>query len=64
MEKRTAKMIFNRSGGTASKGSFTNRVTIPTLWVKKLGITHDDRAVEIEFDEAKKEIRIKKCTEQ
>lgn len=64
MEKKTVKMIFNRSGGTASKGSFTNRVTIPTLWVKKLGITQEDRNVEISFDEGKSEITIKKAPEQ
>lgn len=49
-EKRTAKIIFTKSGGTASKNGITNRVTIPTTWVKEMGITKDDRDVTLKFE--------------
>lgn len=48
-EKRKAKIIFGKSGGNASKGSYTNRITLPTSWIKEMGITQEDREVEIEF---------------
>lgn len=48
--KKTAKVIFNRSGGTAGGGGITNRITIPTTWVKEMGITEEQREVNISFD--------------
>lgn len=50
MMKKTAKVIFNRSGGTAGSGGITNRITIPTTWVKEMGITEEQREVNISFD--------------
>lgn len=50
MEERKAKILFNRSGGTAGKGGITNRVTLPTKWIKEMGITEDNREVFISFD--------------
>lgn len=50
MEERKAKILFNRSGGTASKGGITNRVTLPTKWIKEMGITEDNREVFLSFD--------------
>ena len=50
MQKKTAKVIFNRSGGTAGSGGITNRITIPTTWVKEMGITEEKREVNISFD--------------
>jgi len=32
MEERDAKILFNKSGGIASREGITNRVTIPTRW--------------------------------
>ena len=49
-EKRTAKILFSKSGGTASKNGLTNRVTIPTVWVREMGITKDDREVVLKFE--------------
>ena len=49
-EKRTAKILFSKSGGTASKNGITNRVTIPTVWVREMGITKDDREVVLKFE--------------
>ena len=50
MEKRQLKVIFSKSGGTAGKGSVTNRLTIPTTWVKEMNINSDDREVIALFD--------------
>lgn len=50
MEERKAKILFNRSGGTAGKGGITNRVTLPTKWIKEMGITEGNREVFISFD--------------
>lgn len=50
MEEKRARVIFNKSGGTAGKGGITNRITIPTTWVKKMGITEEQREVNISFD--------------
>ena len=50
MEERKAKILFNRSGGTAGKGGITNRVTLPTKWIKEMGLTEDNREVFISFD--------------
>lgn len=50
MEERKAKILFNKSGGTAGKGGITNRVTLPTKWIKEMGLTGDNREVFISFD--------------
>ena len=50
-EKRKAKIQFAKSGGTAKGNAITNRVTIPTSWVKSLGITQDDREIELKKEE-------------
>lgn len=50
MKEKTAKVTFNRSGGTASKNGMTNRITIPTSWIREMGITQEERDVSMEFD--------------
>ena len=50
METRNAKLIVNKSGGTASEKSKTYRVTIPNSWVEQLGISEDNREIELSFD--------------
>lgn len=60
-DKKIAKVIFNKSGGTASRNGITNRVTIPTTWINALGITQEDRNVEMTLDGDK--IIIKKIEE-
>ena len=47
--EKVAKVIFNKSGGSGKNG-VTNRVTIPTRWIREMGITERDRAVKISFD--------------
>ena len=52
METRKAKMIINKSGGTASSQGKTYRVTIPNSWIEQLGIDEENREVELCFDGA------------
>lgn len=53
MESRIAKVSFNKSGGTAKGNAITNRITIPTKWIKEMNITEDDRDVELKFENGK-----------
>lgn len=50
MEERKAKIIFNKSGGSSGKNSITNRVTLPTTWIKEMGITLEDREVNLTYE--------------
>ena len=49
MDKRNAKIIVNNVGGTASKGSKTYKIALPTKWVQLLGL-EDGKSVELSFD--------------
>lgn len=51
MEKRRAKISISAAGGTAGKGAKTYKLTIPSAWIAAMGITEDDREVELSFDE-------------
>lgn len=53
MEKRILKITFNKSGGTASKGGMTTRLTLPKTWVDEMGITPEDREVQVTFQDGK-----------
>ena len=46
MENRKAKISFNKSG----RGSLTPKLTLPMSWIKEMGITEDDREIEIVFN--------------
>lgn len=48
-EEREAKVLFNKSGGTAKGKAITNRITIPTSWIKELNITEEDREVTLKL---------------
>ena len=50
MQQRTAKINFNAAGGTASGNATACKVTIPTKWVKELGLDALHRNVELLFD--------------
>lgn len=49
MDKRITKLIVNKSGGTASKGGKTYRVTIPNTWIEQLGLSENNRDINISF---------------
>ncbi len=48
MERRIAKLIVGKAGGTAGKDSKTYKVSLPSKWVAELGLT--DTKMEISFD--------------
>ena len=50
MEKRYGKLIASYAGGTAAKGSKTYKVSIPSNWVKELGLDEKNRNIELVFD--------------
>jgi len=50
MERRQGKIIIHASGGTAGKGANTYKLTLPSAWMKEMGITEFDREVELSFD--------------
>lgn len=50
MEKRTGKIIIQAPGGTAAKGSYTYKLSIPSSWIKEMGLSEDNRQVELVFD--------------
>ena len=50
MERRQGKIIIHSSGGTAAKGANTYKLTLPSVWVKEMGISEFDREVELSFD--------------
>lgn len=49
MERRIAKLIVGKAGGTAGKDSKTYKVSLPSKWVAELGLT--DTKMEISFDD-------------
>ena len=64
METRSAKLIVNKSGGTASEKSKTYRVTIPNSWVEQLGISEDNREIELSFDGTEITVRRKQTMQE
>lgn len=50
MEKRIAKVNISSAGGTASYNSTTYKITLPSSWIKKIGLNQNDREVNLSFD--------------
>ena len=50
METRNAKLIVNKSGGTASGKSKTYRVTLPNSWINQMGLGELNREIDLYFD--------------
>ena len=50
MEKRTGNIIIQAPGGTASKTANTYKISLPSAWIREMGISHADREVELSFD--------------
>lgn len=46
MEEKELKVTFNKSGA----GNITPRLTLPTSWVKELGLDKDNRVIKAIFD--------------
>ena len=63
MEERVANIQINKAGGNAGKDSKNYRISLPSLWMKQLGIDEDNREVSIQFDGEAITIRKKGHTE-
>ncbi len=50
IEQRKARVIINKAGGTAGPDAKNYRISLPSSWVKQLGITADSRDVLLQFD--------------
>ena len=50
MESRNLKIMYNKSGGTASKNSYSPKVSIPKKWLDKMEVSIDNRDVKLSFD--------------
>jgi hypothetical protein fulcA4_13292 len=57
MEKRILNISYSKSGA----GSITTRLSVPKSMLDKMGVTQENRQIELEFDEATKEITIRKA---
>ena len=42
MEKRIVNVIIQAPGGTAARNSNTYKLSLPSSWVKEMGISEDD----------------------
>ncbi len=56
MDKRDLNISFGKSGA----GNITPRLTLPKKWIDKMGISQENRQVEVEFNENTNEIIIRK----
>lgn len=53
METRKAKLTVAKSGGTASKSGVTFRATLPSVWIKEMGLSETERNLKLSFDGVK-----------
>ena len=49
-ETRILRCLINKAGGNSGAGSKTYRTTLPSAWMKELGVTEADRDLELTFD--------------
>lgn len=52
METRTANLIIGTSGGTAGGNATNYKMALPSTWIKEMGLTPEQRQVELRFDGA------------
>lgn len=50
MEHRAGKITVSSAGRTAAKGAKTYKLSIPSSWIKEMGLNEDNRRVELTFD--------------
>ena len=58
--RRELNMIVRPAGGTAGKGSYSCKITIPSAWAWDMGFGVDDRGAVVEYDPVRKCITIRK----
>lgn len=52
MNTRTANLIVGTSGGTAGENATNFKLALPSTWIKEMGLTPEQRQVELHFDGA------------
>lgn len=50
LEERIANIHINKAGGNAGKLSKNYRISLPSAWIKALGINEEDKEVSLQFD--------------
>lgn len=50
METRIGHVIVNTSGGTAGGKANNYKLSLPSIWVQKMGLDEEDREIELSFD--------------
>lgn len=58
--RRELNMIIGKPGGTAGKGAYSCKMTIPSTWAWDMGFGIDDREAILQYDEEAKAIIITK----
>ena len=61
MEDRQLNLIVQRPGGTAGKGAYSFKISLPSTWVYEMGLSADSRRCIVSFDG--ESITIKKASE-
>lgn len=56
MEERKLKVIFGKDG----RGATNTKITLPISWLKLMGVSQEDREVNLKYDEKDKRIIIEK----
>lgn len=46
-------IIIAKVGGTAGKNSVNYKISLPAEYIKEMGITQEDRAVTVSFEDGK-----------
>ena len=52
-DSRELKVMFNKSGGTASKNSYSHKISITKDWLDDMDITLDEREVNAVYEDKK-----------
>lgn len=50
MDTRIGNLIIGTPGGTAARNSNTYKVSLPSAWVKEMGLSKDDHQMILSFD--------------
>lgn len=50
MDYRKRNVSFNKAGGTASRKSYSPKITIPRKWLTAMNVTPDETALDVFFD--------------
>ena len=52
-DHRELKVMFNKSGGTASKNSYSPKISIPKSWLDDMGVTFEKREIIANYENNK-----------